>query len=258
MTSMNDADRSAERRLHRENLNCLSYWYPKLLAADLPVPRTRIVRIPTKSIIDDRFRALGGDDFNDRDNTWLDVLMLAAVEIGFPCFLRTGQTSHKHDWERTCYLHQPEDLTSHVLALIEFSECADLLGLPWNVWAVRELLPTTPVAVVYRGMPLCREFRCFVRDDELVCLHPYWPEKAVRDGFHDSERMGDFAAIYRDVTQIEDGERMEVERLARAAGRAVGGSWSVDLLDTINGWYVTDMALADRSWHWPGCPNTGA
>ena len=44
MTSMNDADRSAERRLHRENLNCLSYWYPKLLAADLPVPRTRIQR----------------------------------------------------------------------------------------------------------------------------------------------------------------------------------------------------------------------
>jgi hypothetical protein len=242
--------------LHREDRNCLSYWYPKLLAADLPVPRTRIVRVPTISVMDDLYRPLDldGEDFAGPARTWLAVLDLAAAEIGFPCFLRTGHTSNKHDWERTCYLRRPEGLTSHVLALIEFSEIADMCGSPWNVWAVRELLPTKPVAVVYRGMPLCREFRCFVRDHKLLCLHSYWPERAVMDGFP-GEVPVDFASIYRAVTDLTDSEREEVECLASAAGRAVGGEWSVDLLDTRDGWMITDMATANRSWHWPGCPN---
>ena len=33
----------------------------------------------------------------------------------------------------------------------------------------------------------------------------------------------------------------------------MGGHWSVDILETERGWYVTDMALAPRSWHWPHC-----
>ncbi len=252
MPTLSEADRAVERRLHCEDLDCLSYWFPKLLAAELPVPRTRIVRIPTISVRDDLLRALGGDDFIGTSNTWLDVLRLAALEIGFPCFLRTGHTSDKHDWLRTCYLHRPDELTRHVLALIEFSETADFFGLSWNVWAVRELLPTKPVAVIYRGMPLCREFRCFVRNDEVICLHPYWPEKDVKNGFH-GEVPQDFAAMYRAVTSITETERYEVECLARAAGRAVGGEWSVDILDTKDGWYVTDMATAKRSRHWPEC-----
>lgn len=30
---------------------------------------------------------------------------------------------------------------------------------------------------------------------------------------------------------------------------------SVDILDTEKGWFVTDMAEADKSFHWEGCPN---
>jgi hypothetical protein len=45
--------------------------------------------------------------------------------------------------------------------------------------------------------------------------------------------------------------------LANAAGQAVGGAWSVDVLETRRGWYVTDMAEAASSCHeWPDCPNT--
>jgi hypothetical protein len=45
--------------------------------------------------------------------------------------------------------------------------------------------------------------------------------------------------------------------LANAAGRAVGGVWSIDLLETRRGWMVTDMAEAHKSWHeWPECPNS--
>ena len=44
-------------------------------------------------------------------------------------------------------------------------------------------------------------------------------------------------------------------QLATKAGRALGGSWSVDILETARGWFITDMAEADRSFHLPDCPN---
>ena len=47
----------------------------------------------------------------------------------------------------------------------------------------------------------------------------------------------------------------ELRNLASAAGKAVGGEWSVDILETRRGWYITDMAEAYKSWHWEGCPN---
>jgi hypothetical protein len=36
---------------------------------------------------------------------------------------------------------------------------------------------------------------------------------------------------------------------ANATGRAVGGAWSIDILETKRGRHVTDMAEAAKSWH---------
>lgn len=35
-------------------------------------------------------------------------------------------------------------------------------------------------------------------------------------------------------------------------------AWSVDVLETRRGWFVTDMAEAARSFHWPGCEHAGS
>ena len=51
------------------------------------------------------------------------------------------------------------------------------------------------------------------------------------------------------------GTMAELRNLASAAGKAVGGEWSVDILETRRGWYITDMAEAYKSWHWKDCPN---
>lgn len=54
--------------------------------------------------------------------------------------------------------------------------------------------------------------------------------------------------------------QLQLYELASRAGKAVGGAWSVDILETTRGypnrWYVTDMAVAEDSWHWPECPNS--
>lgn len=41
----------------------------------------------------------------------------------------------------------------------------------------------------------------------------------------------------------------------KAAAAAGGGAWSVDICQDVTGKYwITDMAVASDSWHWPGCP----
>lgn len=231
--------------------NALSHWFPPIRDAGLPVPKTHIVRVPDTAL-QAIAAAMGGEEVIFSPKPFFDDLATCAADLGFPCFLRTDHTSGKHEWSRTCFLKSAEDIPSHVFALAEYSEMVDMIGLPWSTWAVRELLPTIPVATCphYEGMPVCREFRVFVDGARVACLHPYWPRKALTQG---GAAIDD--AIYERLCALTDIERFDLHCLAASVGDAVGGAWSVDILETRRGWMVTDMALAARSWHWPDCPH---
>lgn len=225
--------------------NCLSYWFPKLEAAGLPVPRTLWRRW---------------------DGAWYDVLepdtpdqlvraeaLVAAVtqivrEIGAPCFLRTGRGSGKHDWPNTCYLPDLDQVQRHVYALCEWSGMADLLGLPVDVWVAREYLPVEPIFHAFAGMPVVPEMRYFVSEGVVCAARPYWPEDAI---FRPSRE--DWRDRLRSMTAGLIADRDEHEALALRVAEAFAGdgAWSVDVLLTRNGWHVTDMAQAAHSW---GCP----
>jgi hypothetical protein len=174
-----------------------------------------------------------------------DVATKAAV-FGSPFFLRTDETSGKHNWEDTCFVKKPEDVLSHLYAIAEFSECADFLGLPWHTWAIRELLPTIPFGVCphYGNMPICREFKFFVEDGIVKCYHPYWPLDSLEQG-------GAQGIDYEALCKLPDD--VNLHDLAVRAGKAAPGSWSIDILETKRGWFVTDMAEARASYHWPSC-----
>ena len=120
-----------------------------------------------------------------------------------------------------------------------------------NIWVVREFLPTMPIGVCedYDDMPLCREFRIFVEDDSVKCCHPYWPWKSFERGR--AKVSDDFD--YEAFCSLNDEDRGKLYELASQVGKAVGGSWSIDFLETKNGWYLTDMAEAHKSYHWEGC-----
>jgi hypothetical protein len=189
-----------------------------------------------------------GKDIPDLgDDSFFQELRNAATGIGFPCFLRTGMTSGKHEWKNTCYVESASDVPQHVFNIVEFSECADIFGMDWSVWAVRELLPTIPHGVCprYGNMPVCREFRFFVEDGQIHCFHPYWPLEALKDG--------GWSGDYEAMCAVPD--EVELRRLAERVSWVVPGAWSVDILETERGWYVTDMAEAYKSFHWEGCPN---
>lgn len=238
--------------MNDNGINCLSHWFPKIEAAGLPVPNTKIVRTGADLIhlLDGREPA-GWDEF-------ITGLHRAVDDIGAPCFLRTGQGSGKHQWQDTCYLRNAQRLKRHVAALVEWSECVQLIGLPYNVWAVREMLPTQPVTALlcYGNMRLCREFRCFVDDGVVRCVHPYWPRESILQGMIETPVF--FDELYDSLSELSGPEELRVRQLAGSAGKAVGGSWSVDILHTSKGWYVTDMANAEQSFHWEGCEKADA
>lgn len=233
------------RSLERIDRSCLSYWFPLLESAGLPVPRTILVPMSNEAFRD-VFRVFDGEEMKGVAEPFFDELRKAADNIGYPCFLRTGQTSGKHRWKETCYLDSPESLRSHVVNIVEFSECVDLIGLPCDVWAVRELLPTMPLGAspCYSDLPLCREFRFFVADGEVKCWHHYWPLESLARGGAD-------LSLYDQLTSTEG--YADAYTLAHKAARAVEGAWSVDVLETQRGWYITDMAEAHKSWHEEGC-----
>lgn len=235
--------------------NCLSFWFPKIAEAGIPVPKTVIVRTDCRLL-----QLLGGDNIPDGWHAFALRLHNAAMKLGgYPVFLRTGHTAGKHNWKRSCWLSGRDDILHHVGRLVEESEMG-LEGLPTNVWAVRELLPTEPICELprYGGMPLCREFRCFARGGEVLCVHPYWPWDAVVRGFlvsgsGESIVPAGLPANWYDMGELDPRESAAVRHLASRATHVIGGEWSVDVFWTSRGWCVTDMALAADSWHWPTC-----
>ena len=231
-----------------QHRNCLSHWFPPLLAAGLPVPRTEIVETDCEL-----WRLMDGC-IPDGYKSFLKRLQKATDLIGYPCFLRTGLTAGKHEWLRTCYLDSPDVLAQHVGDLVEYSALASIMGLATNVWAARQLIKTKPAFHAFHGlMPVTREFRLFTSGGEVVCCHPYWPPNALRA----SAVVSNWKERLAKLSILDGDTKRYLRSLAYRAVQAIdGGSWSVDLLQDVDGkWWITDMAMAAVSWHWPDCPN---
>lgn len=232
----------------RDSKTCLSHWYP-IVKDIVPTPKTEIIRVNDPKAL---MMWFCGEDLSPEQKLVVDGLVdsidAAASRIGYPVFLRTGLTSDKRSWGRTCYLNQRQAVRNHVGALIEFSECADIEGLPFDVWVVRELLKTEPAFTAFNGMPIVKEFRCFGRDGKVECLHPYWPQDAIRRASAPDwrERLEELAKIdFLTESALRAGTALVTGKL--------GGYWSVDWLLSNGQYYLTDMAEGEKSFHWKDC-----
>lgn len=234
--------------------NCLSYWFPKLVEAGVPVPRTEIVTAEIDLIpLCDGITPEGFGRFTDR-------LVAAAKTIGSPpYFLRTGHGSGKHQWKNTCYWKDVSKVARNVYHLVTWSYTVDIIGLPVSTWVVREMLPVEPIALLpmYGNMPLATEARCFIQHGNIRCIHPYWPAGAIEHGLdpRDPGRVSEAMKLYNTVCQWPHRMHKRLRKIVSTVGEAFrhDGSWSVDVLLTKRGWVVTDMALAARSFHWETC-----
>lgn len=254
-------EQSAELRLTQpwpEDKNCLSYWFPRLSNAGVPVPITEIIHA-SRQEVRDLWNVFDGKPIGSFGLELITRVEQACDRFGYPCFLRTGQTSNKHDWKNNCFVTERESIRDRIIRLVEFSEMCDFVGLLTNVWVVREMLPTKPLATLprYGNFPLVPEVRCFVKSGNVICHHPYWPQDSIEAGYERHVDQELSAMLFRESVRCVYDAQSEWMPLAKNVAKAFADdeSFSVDLLPTLNGWHVTDMAIAARSFHWPDCKN---
>lgn len=261
----------------RIDKNCITWWLPRIEAAGVPSPKTVIIPSP------DNYHELLGifDGPGHPESHAKGIELLAEVSnriaaavakagLTYPLFLKTGDFSGKHNWNKTCHVPSEKSLPGHVTEIVMMAEM--MMGPNWKVWAARELLPVRPVATLpgYGGMPLVCEVRCFVRDGAILCAHAYWPVDAIAKGLRPSafemKRLGlrpehpdsikaMAAALHEVLDPLTPQRRQQWEPVALQAADAFHGEgeFSLDLLATDDGWYATDLAEGPRSWHHPEC-----
>lgn len=233
----------------------LGWWFPRLKARSLGIfgrlPRTEIVRFEPNLV------EVAKDIFDAHDvpafQNMVTSIERAAAVIGYPCFLRSGFVSAKHDWERSCYLPDDENIAFHVYSIMEYSEMAGMFGeLPYTTWAVRELIPTRPLFHAFWGnMPITREFRIFTGALSMEGIQPYWPPSSIIQP--DQE---DWRTTLKEASTITTWLATHLLIAGETVKQAVNHGeididWSVDFLQDAHGaWWMTDMAPAALSYRW--------
>lgn len=231
-----------------ESITCMSYWYPRI-EGKVPTPKTHMKIFGWK----DFWPLMDGYKPKEMDNL-IEFVRESANDMGWPIFLRTGMTSAKHYWKDTCFVKEAKDIEQHIGEICQFSFMADMMGLDTDVWVVREMLPVRPVGYAFGNMPITRELRYFVDGEKIECVHPYWPKEALEGRWVEIPKSGTDPKV---IHEFSTEEMNETDKIAKTCGEALGGKWSVDILSTEKGWYMTDMAEAHKSYHFPGCPING-
>lgn len=220
--------------------NDLAFWFHKLQATGVPVPRTIVVHTDGPIAL----------------TTLVEQLERSALSLGgFPVFLRTGHGSAKHDWRDTCCVLEGERLRYHVLRLIEWSESVDMIGLSTQTWVVREMLPLVTAFHAFPGlMPINKERRYFIENGRVLCHHFYWPAAAIYGADCDN-----WQSLLDALNEETPNETRMLTAMSERVSRAFDGAWSLDWAATTDGrWLAIDMADAARSWHAEDCPNSPA
>jgi hypothetical protein len=235
----------------RDEKTTLSNWFPRLQASGVKVSDTRIVKteVSLTELLDGN-RPCGYE-------TFMAQLKAAAQEVGpYPIFLRTGLTSGKHQWRDTCYVPSEYVLARHVTALVEYSELADICGLPTNEWVVRKFIPMESEFLAFNGFPVNRERRYFIRDGQIVCHHPYWPKEALEDQ-HGLPPNWEACLEALNTDSPEDERELECLALKVAQAFKDDGYWCVDFSRSKDDWIAIDMCEGERAYHWTGCKHGG-
>lgn len=232
-----------KRFLQQNREASFGYWYPILQKTGVKTPKTRYVEFPT----DLAFEIIGEEEpYAVTGIDYLSLVKECADDIGYPCFIRGSHTSAKHYWKNTCYLEKPEDLRHHIKEIANFSAFVDI---PCEGFAVRELIPTTPLFTAFSGdMPITREFRFFAENGAVTWIQPYWVPSSIQD-----------ASDTQWLAKLEKAQTLDPKTLFYLMEQTIEvskrfyGFWSIDWLQSSTGeWYCTDMAPGNRSFTWGG------
>ncbi|MEW6048649.1 MAG: ATP-grasp domain-containing protein [Bacillota bacterium] len=220
----------------------LLFWWPRVRDVAVPKPKTVAVWAGWHTLAG----LLDGKPLPEEVRVLVEA---AAAHLGYPLFLRTDLASCKHEWSRTCYVQSPENLWRNLYRVVDGNGVYDLAC---EAIVLRQYIPLQHAFHAFWGMPVARERRYFVRDGEVVCHHPYWPEESIR--FFRIEEPPEWRDALRALNEEPPDEVELLSGYARELARVLPGAWSLDFALGEDGrWYFIDAAEASRSWH-PTCP----
>lgn len=240
----------AKMRSDPNNRTRFSWWFPRLPShPDIFVPKTKIIRRHQNHNL---ICLLDNKKPPDYDS-FCNWIIKAGNEVGWPMFLRTDFLSDKHHWVKSCSVKNPQQVRSSIFKLVETSAMADLIGFPTDCWVVREQILTCPAFFAFYGhMPIVKERRYFVNDDQVICHHPYWPPEAF---YNSPVSVGRWKELLDEINIETDSEIELLTKLSSLVGATLGGKWSVDWMwsEHDQRWFLIDMGETKHSYHWPGC-----
>lgn len=222
-------------------------WYPKIKDLQIPQPRTEIVEIPYRELS----KLLDGQDF---DKKYLDRIKKAAKKIGYPLFLRTDNSSQKHDWKNSCYVENRDQLFPHISGLIDSNGGCDLID---NAIILREFIPMYSKFTAFWGdFPVSKEMRFFIKDGEVQCRHWYWFDEVIRKQGRPKDK--EWESKLRMLNKLTDNDELMLNSFLKKVCEAFPeGYWSVDFCLSKHGiWHLIDMARGEVSFHYPTCEHS--
>lgn len=226
-------------------------WWPRVEPLDVPTPRTETVELHEQEI-EDSSEAEGGFTVR-RPDTGAVIDAIEAVG-GPPAFLRTDQASAKHRMAKASKIDtlDAETVGKHVWNVIEMNGMADLVGLPYKTFYVREWLDLASDYTAFTGTPIAPELRFFLLDGSVVSHGFYWPKDAIRRP--DADKWEELHELTKQTALHPIRVEAAREYAETVADEFNTGYWSVDFaLTEADQWYCIDMAPGEISWHPESC-----
>ncbi|VVB51742.1 Uncharacterised protein [uncultured archaeon] len=231
-------------------------WYP-LIKDIVPTPKTMMIE--QSKDFDSFEAALGeGNSLDPEMQRLVNEADKAAQQLGgYPVFMRSDYTSHKHDWVDSCYVTSKESLQCGIANILEFTLMTEILGFRGVV--IREFLDLPHEFHAFNGMPVSQEFRYFVKNGEVLCRHPYWMPAAMQRVDCELEeaipKLKKIQVLPELTKQLLDSYAVAISKAVTCLN-APDNCWSVDFCFARGrGWMVTDMAVGEDSEHYATCPN---
>lgn len=237
-----------------EDKTSMCYWYPKTRVLLVPQPRTLMIVLNAEEA--NVVLRAGFREGLPKKETKIFKKVTRAIEecarsIGYPIFLRSDLVSAKHDYKDTCFVPSIRAIPDHLVAIAECHHTAEICGLPLKGLAVREFIPLASTFTSHWGeMPIAPERRYFIRDGEVECRHPYWPEEAI---IPNATTPDDWLEKLREMNTTRKGEEKLLTKHALRIAKILSGYWSLDFaLSKDRGWFFIDAAEGEKSFH-PDC-----
>jgi len=227
----------------------MDYWFPLIQGLNIKQPKTMCLNTKNKVSFEEWYNWCEGTQSAKIIKVIEELEKLIKNNFNYPVFLRTDQFSGKHDWKRTCFIQNQNEVGEHLWNLVEANMMAGMFGeLPINSLYVREYVEMDNLFTAFYGeLPINPEIRLFVRDGVLEEKFWYWIEDAIKnpsiENFNDILNLKEKESM----AELDDGF---LNSLAFCIGQNLPGYWSVDLCRAKDGqWYLIDMALGELSWH---------